>query len=549
MVDPLASGDPARVGRYRILGRLGAGGMGVVYLAQGRQDNVALKVVRPELAEDASFRARFRREVQASFRVSSAFTARLVDFDTEATPPWMATEYVAGEPLDELVGRAGPLAADAQLALAAGLAESLVAIHAEDVVHRDLKPANVLCTESGPKVIDFGIATAADALPMTQAGMVVGSPGWITPEQLLTGEATPASDIFAWGCLIAYAASAVQPYGTGQMQTVFWRVLNQPPYVDRDRLSPVLHELVDAATAYDPQHRPDAGLLLEQLLQAARPARARRKKGRTSLAPPPAPPVAEAALPVAPAPTEVSSVSVPGPDTGPNPAAVAPASEAEASSVVGERWVVCTTVAQPAPLPVSLLRADESGRPAVPVELIKGGNTELEAASLLVDLLWSSADADLQVAALLIGDDGLAYRDQPFVDRSHPVGPDGAVRHTGHDRTERGWRDRLLLDLATAPARLTRVLVTAALGDTAPDATFEQVEGLEVVLGAPRAGGRPVRFVIPPLGTERLIVAVEIYRRGGRWRVRAVAQGYAEGPVGLARDFGAQLVEASTKLP
>ncbi len=507
MVDPLQPADPARVGRYQLTGRLGAGGMGVVYRAEGRRGVVALKLVRPELAQDATFRARFRREVQSCFRVSSAFTARLVDFDTEADAPWMATEFVEGEPLDQLVGRTGPLGPEAQVALAAGLAESLVAIHAEDVVHRDLKPANVMCTESGPKVIDFGIATAMDALPMTQAGMVIGSPGWITPEQLLTGEASPASDVFAWGCLVAYAASGVQPYGTGQIQTVFWRVLNQPPYIDRTRVSPVLCELLDAAVAYEPAVRPDSSDLLDRLLAAARPVRRRPSRPQAA----PEPPAQEA------------------PDL--------------AVSVVDEKWVVRATVLDSTPLPVSLLRTADSGQPADAVELVKGANTELETAPLLVDLMWSAAEgADLQVAALLIGDDGRANRDQPIVDRLRPQGPDAAVHHVGHDRTERGWRDRLLIDLAAAPNRLTRVLVTAALDDRAPAAvTFGAVTGLEVVLGAPRAGGRPVRFVVPPLGTERAIVAVEVYRRGGRWRVRAVAQGYAEGAVGLARDFGAEL--------
>jgi stress response protein SCP2 len=480
--------------------------MGVVYQAEGRRGVVALKLVRSELAHDATFRARFRREVQSCFRVSSAFTARLVDFDTEAEEPWMATEFVEGEPLDRLVERTGPLNPEAQVALAAGLAESLVAIHAEDVVHRDLKPANVMCTDSGPKVIDFGIATAMDALPMTQAGMVIGSPGWITPEQLLTGEASPASDVFAWGCLVAYAASGVQPYGTGQIQTVFWRVLNQPPYVDRDRLSPVVCELVDAAVQYEPEKRPTSAELLEQLLVKARRAQ------RTRLVPVPALTQHEVA--------------------------------SSAADVVDEKWeVAATQVAEPAPLPVSLLRSDDTGQPADAVELVKGANTELETAPLLVDLMWTAADgADLQVAALLIGDDNRAYRDQPIVDQARPQGPDEAVHHVGHDRTERGWRDRLLIDLAAAPSRLSRVLVTAALDDSAaPAITFGSVTGLEVVLGAPRAGGRPVRFVVPPLGAERAIVAVEIYRRGGRWRVRAVAQGYAEGAVGLARDFGAEL--------
>ncbi len=512
MVDPLQPADPKHVGRYRLLGRLGAGGMGVVYQAEGRRGVVALKVIRSELAQDDTFRARFRREVQSCFRVSSAFTARLVDFDTEADEPWMATEFVEGEPLDRLVERTGSLNPEAQVALAAGLAESLVAIHAEDVVHRDLKPANVMCTDSGPKVIDFGIATAMDAMPMTQAGMVIGSPGWITPEQLLTGEATPASDVFAWGCLVAYAASAVQPYGTGQIQTVFWRVLNQPPYVDREQLSPVLGDLVDAAVQYEPGKRPSSAELLEQLLVKARQAQ------RTRL------------VPVA--------------DFAHREEAAAPPAVPSVAAVVDEKWEAPAPVAdEPAPLPVSLLRTDDTGQPADAVELVKGANTELETAPLLVDLMWSGAqEADLQVAALLIGDDGRAYRDQPIVDRLRPQGPDEAVHHVGHDRTERGWRDRLLIDLAAAPSRLTRVLVTAALDDDASaEFTFGSVTGLEVVLGAPRAGGRPVRFVVPPLGAERAVVAVEIYRRGGRWRVRAVAQGYAEGAVGLARDFGAEL--------
>ncbi|HEX4015365.1 MAG TPA: protein kinase [Frankiaceae bacterium] len=505
MLDPLQPADPSRVGRYDLTARLGAGGMGVVYRAEGRRGVVALKLVRPELAQDATFRARFRREIQSCFRVSSAFTARLVDFDTEAESPWMATEFVEGEPLDQLVERRGPLGPEAQVGLAAGLAESLVAIHAEDVVHRDLKPANVMCTDSGPKVIDFGIATAMDALPMTQAGMVIGSPGWITPEQLMTGEATPASDVFAWGCLMAYAASGVQPYGTGQMQTIFWRVLNQPPYVDRERVSPVLCELIDAAVAYDPAQRPDSAGLLDRLLSAARPIR------RQHISPAPEP-----------APQEAPQL---------------------AGSVVDEKWVLGATVLDAAPLPVSLLRTDDSGHPADAVELVKGANTELETAPLLVDLMWSAADgADLQVAALLIGDDGRSHGTQPIIDRQRPQAPESLVHHVGHDRTERGWRDRLLVDLPSAPNPLSRVLVTAALDDAAPAGlTFGAVARLEVVLGAPRAGGRPVRFVVPPLGTERAIVAVEIYRRGGRWRVRAVAQGYAEGALGLARDFGADL--------
>ena len=164
----------------------------------------------------------------------------------------------------------------------------------------------------------------------------------------------------------------------------------------------------------------------------------------------------------------------------------------------------------------------------------QGRPIELETARLLIDLMWSVAEgAELQVAALLIGEDGRAYGDQPLVDRTRPEGLSGAIQYAGHDRTERGWRDRLLLDLVSVPSRLARVLVTAALDDSTP-ASLGAVQGMEVVVGTPRAGGRPVRFVLPPLDAERALVAVEIYRRGGRWRVRAVAQGYAEGAAAWA---------------
>src|SRR3954453_12966690 len=252
MVSRLRSGDPTQVGRYEVLGRIGGGGMGMVYLADGPRGRVALKLVRPELGDDPHFRARFRREVQASFRVSGVCTVRLLDFDTEADQPWMATEYVDGPSLTELIEAGGPLPPAKQLALAVGLAEGLKSIHDEDVVHRDLKPSNVLCADTGPKVIDFGIAAAADAAPLTRSGLMVGSPGWLSPEQIATGRATGASDIFAWGCILAYAAGGEQPFGTGTAEALFYRVLNQGPNVDFGKLHPALHDLVRQATTQDP---------------------------------------------------------------------------------------------------------------------------------------------------------------------------------------------------------------------------------------------------------------------------------------------------------
>lgn len=524
MVDPLRDDDPARVGRWRLLGRLGAGGMGVVYLAEGPKGKSALKVIRRELADEPSFRSRFRREVQASFRVSGMCTARLIDFDTEADHPWMATEYVDGPPLDSLVGERGPLGPDQQLALAVGLAEALVAIHEEDVVHRDLKPANVLCPETGPKIIDFGIATAADAVPLTRHGMVIGSPGWITPEQLLSGEASPASDVFAWGCITAYAASGHQPYGTGRVETVFWRVINQPPFVDRERLAPALADLVDAAVVHAPEKRPSSTELLERLLEVGHRHERRRRTTTT---------------PVAPAAPQVTQVMAASWST---PAANPSHSGGRSKAADDRPGLSAVPVKPPKPAPVSLLRDAESGQQAEPVELVKGANAEVETGVLLVDLMWSNASGgDLDVAAVLIDVDDRPLDALAPVDRRRTSSPDGSVTHLGHDRTERGWRDRLSIDLTAVPAELGRVLVTATITGGVPGsagATFADVAGLEIVLGTARAGSRPVHFVVPPLGEERALLGVEIYRRRGRWRVRAVAQGYAEGRAGLARDFG-----------
>ncbi len=267
-MEPLRSGDPTDVGRYRTMGRLGSGGMGVVYLAEGPRGTVALKLVRAELGDDWSFRARFRREVQSCFRVSSVHTAKLIDFDTEAEQPWMATEFVDGRSLDQLVEANGPLSPDDQLALATGLSQALVAIHDEDVIHRDLKPANVLLTHAGPKVIDFGIAAAADAARITSRGLMVGSPGWLAPEQIESGDATPASDIFALGLVLCFAASGEPPFGSGTTDALLYRAMNSAPNVPLDRLARPLHRLVLAAISRSPVRRPTAAQLLEYLSDA-----------------------------------------------------------------------------------------------------------------------------------------------------------------------------------------------------------------------------------------------------------------------------------------
>ena len=219
LVQPLASDDPAEIGGYRLRARLGAGGMGRVYLAStpaGRP--VALKVVRSELSDDQDFRARFRQEIQAARRVHGLYTAQLLDADPAATPPWLVTAYVPGPSLQEAVAANGPMPEAMVFRLIAGVAEALQAIHAAGVVHRDLKPSNVLLAPDGPRVIDFGIARALEATALTRSGMMVGSPQFMAPEQILDQPVTPAIDVFALGSLAAYAARRPPPVRRGSQR-------------------------------------------------------------------------------------------------------------------------------------------------------------------------------------------------------------------------------------------------------------------------------------------------------------------------------------------
>jgi Protein kinase domain len=230
---------------------------------------VAVKVLRPEVADDPEFRARFRREVAALTRVSSACTVRVIEADTESPRPFMVTEYVAGPSLSEYVERYGPLDPGMLYDLATGLAQALTAIHAAGIVHRDLKPSNVILTKDGPKVIDFGIAQALGATSVTRTGMIVGSAAFLAPEQV-TGRAGPAADIFAWGVTLGCAASGESPFGTGTSDTIVYRILYGDP--DIAAVPETLRPLVEAALAKDPHRRPAARELLDQLaIGSARP--------------------------------------------------------------------------------------------------------------------------------------------------------------------------------------------------------------------------------------------------------------------------------------
>lgn len=265
--------DPRVVGAFRLHRRLGAGGMGVVYLgADKRGQRVALKVIRPELAEDQEFRSRFAREVSAARRIRGGCTARLVAADLEAERPWFATQYVPGPSLHDKVAENGTLPAAEVATIGAALAEGLVAVHEAGVVHRDLKPSNILLSPKGPRIIDFGIAWATGASTLTHVGTAVGSPGFLAPEQVRGAAVTPATDVFAFGATLAYAATADSPFGQGSSEVMLYRVVHEEP--DLTGVPDVLAPLVYACLAKDPEERPSTVQLSERLAEiAAREAR------------------------------------------------------------------------------------------------------------------------------------------------------------------------------------------------------------------------------------------------------------------------------------
>ena len=264
----LGDADPRDIGPYHLVARIGAGGMGVVYLAKDATGNqVAVKLVRAELADDPGFRARFRREVEAGQRVGGICTAKYLDADVVSERPYLVTEYVAGGNLADRVSTEGPLVGDQLVGLAVGLAEAIVAMHAAGVIHRDLKPSNVLLAPHGPKVFDFGISHAADATSLTQTGIVVGSPAWMAPEQARTGEATPAVDVFSWGATVAFAATGRSPFGEGRPDAVIYRVVHESP--DLNGVPPKLYDLVARALQKDPAARPHPDELLVGVVKTA----------------------------------------------------------------------------------------------------------------------------------------------------------------------------------------------------------------------------------------------------------------------------------------
>ncbi|MGW1343297.1 serine/threonine-protein kinase [Kribbella sp. NPDC002412] len=319
-------GDPATIGSFAIEARLGRGAMGAVYLARSPGGRlVAVKVVRDELAGDDGFRARFAREIEAARRVSGAFTAAVVDADPDAEHPWLATEYLPGPTLQKAIDTSGPLTPGGVRSLAGGLAEALVAIHACGLIHRDLKPSNIVLTGNGPRVIDFGIARALEDASLTATGVVIGTPGYLSPEQITGTAIGPASDMFALGAVLVFAASGRGPFATGNPASLLHRIVNEQPHIPA--LPDPLQDLVRRCLARDPAHRPTP----QQLLHAV------GSPANTALLTAPAPTIANPTK-LLPEPTASAQPALPGGAAAlprPVPPGPIPAGQVSAGQVLG----------------------------------------------------------------------------------------------------------------------------------------------------------------------------------------------------------------------
>ena len=267
-MEPLSANDPRTIGEFRLHAQLGAGGMGQVYLGfspAGRA--VAIKVIHPQFARDQEFLRRFSHEVAAASAVGGMYTAPVVDYDLNGAVPWLATAYVPGPTLAGVISKHGPLPEAAVWRLAAGLAEALRAVHAKGLIHRDLKPANVLLADSGPHVIDFGISRAAQSMTqLTTAGMAVGTPGYMSPEQAQVQQVGPASDIFSLGCVLAYAATGTPPFGGENAAAILYRIVATEPDLSMVSSS-ALRQVIESCLKKNPADRPEPARLITMINQ------------------------------------------------------------------------------------------------------------------------------------------------------------------------------------------------------------------------------------------------------------------------------------------
>ncbi|MEU3751314.1 serine/threonine-protein kinase [Streptomyces olivoreticuli] len=414
MVEPLGPGDPRRVGPYQLEGRLGAGGMGQVYLAAspgGRR--VAVKVIRPELAATPQFRVRFAREVDAARQVGGFHTAQVVDADPGAESPWLVTAYIPGATLQQVVAERGPLAPDVVLRLGAGLAEGLAAIHKCGLVHRDLKPGNVILAEDGPRIIDFGIAHDQGAETMTRTGAVIGTYAYMSPEQIRADRAGPASDVFALGSVLAFAATGRSPFDATTVPAIVHRVTSEPPRLDG--LFGGLRDLVTACLAKDPADRPSTADVLTRLSVT----------GAVT-----APDVAFDDLPTAP-----------GADPTTSPAA--PAKSLPRRTLLFGGIAATATAAAAVPAYFLWRGSGTDSDPAKPVTRLSGHTSEIDCLAFAPDgktLASGSYDNTVRLWDVTTGRTVTTYQGHTSNVMSLAFGPDGHTLYSGgFDKTLRSW--------------------------------------------------------------------------------------------------------------
>jgi Protein kinase domain len=525
-LEELQAGDPTQIGPYLLLGRLGAGGMGRVF--KGRSPGgrlVAVKVIRPELAEDPEFRARFAREVAAARRVSGVYTAPVVDDDPTASLPWLVTAFVDGLSLAEAVKLHGPLPVASVLALAAGLAEGLGAVHAAGVVHRDLKPSNVLLAADGPRVIDFGISRAMDATHLTQTGMLVGSPAFMSPEQVRGDDVGPASDVFSLGSVLVFAATGEGPFSAGAPEALLYRVVNVTPRLDR--LPAPLRPLVERCLVKDPEQRPTAVQFLAEL-RAAHPSAADLSDWLPAS-------ILSAAVSSRPAATghgPESAASVPtltASGTRRRPRSAAPAERSAADAVRSapagrrrRRWAV-PVIAAAVVLGVagvglavapghstassSLRGATRAGTPAVPCRASGPANGQTRV------LAWKSPQGDVEC---------VGYSGSGFVFTNHAPAGEDPLQALQDERLQfdqqRVFQLNQQADQAAENGRTEFSLVYFAGITAGPDENYdsgqaEELEGLMVAQQYELQGGSgPVFKVIIANGGSKMQDAVPVAR-------------------------------------
>ncbi|MGX1541688.1 protein kinase domain-containing protein [Streptomyces adustus] len=456
----LEAGDPATVGGYRLSARLGAGGMGKVYLSYtpgGRA--VAIKVIRPEFSEDPEFRRRFKQEVDAAQRVQGLYTAPVIDADPDGPRPWLATAYVPGPSLADAVAAHGPLPVPTVLLLVAGIAEALHVIHRAGIVHRDLKPSNVLLASDGPRVIDFGIARAADATALTGSGVTVGTPSFMAPEQAAGREITAATDVFALGQVAAYAALGTPAFGEGTGHGVLYRIVHEEP--DLSALPEGTRELVTRCLAKDPAARPSVTDVVA-LCQAASAETVLRRPEEwlpgavaadiparaAAPAPPPVPPAPVTPPPPAAPPLPVTSPAAgaqPAPGTAPgvSPQGFGPAAAAGSADVHRAPTVPAAPVAAPpaGPMPASAtgpvagpMPASATGPVAAPSPVRR--RARLVAAAAAGVLVFAAAGAG---TAYLLTQDGGRDKGTPAAqgtEHSRSPAQRGTTAAGGEERTD-----------------------------------------------------------------------------------------------------------------